>query len=267
MPSGNCTLPRISRPIILFPPADAGKGGVLTVRAAPSPGRLIDLLGGMVSRELGIDLSGADSARTFRWLLAAKLMGARIPTRTAISTWREFDRRRVDTPEGILRTGWDGLVAILDAGGYTRYDFSTATKLLAIATDILERYRGDMNLLHGRSEGPGDLEKRLMDLGKGIGPVTANIFLREMRSVWPKADPALSPLALLAARDLGMIRGRGNPLEALRDVWRADTAPGYDFRDFEAALVRLGKDYCRKSRVTNCPMREACPKSPAYFRR
>jgi endonuclease III len=237
------------------------------LRTTVSPGRLIDLLGGRYSRELGVDLTGADSARTFRWFLAAKLMGARIPTRSAISTWKEFERRHVVTPEGIRQTGWDGLVAILDAGGYARYDFSTATRLLAIATDVLDRYRGDMNVLHDRSEGPRDLEKRLMDLGKGIGPVTANIFLREMRTVWPKADPALSPLALLAARDLGLYRGRGNPLEALGSVWAAEPAGGHDFRDFEAALVRLGKDYCRKSRVTNCPMREACPKSPACFRR
>jgi endonuclease III len=221
----------------------------------------------MYSRELGIDLVGAAPARIFRWLLAAKLMGARIPTRAAISTWKEFDRRHVDTPESIRQAGWDGLVAILDAGGYARYDFSTATRLLSIAADALERYRGDMNVLHDLSEGPRDLEKRLMELGKGIGPVTANIFLREMRSVWSKADPGVSPLALLAARDLGLVRGRGNPMEALGRVWAAEPAGGYDFRDFEAALVRLGKDYCRKPRPAGCPMREFCPKSPSCLRR
>lgn len=225
-----------------------------------SPRRLIESLGGMYSRELGIDLSEPDRVRIFRWFLAAKLMGARIPTRAALSTWREFARRGVDTPEGIRQTGWDGLVAILDEGGYARYDFSTATRLLAIAGDILERYHGDLNVLHDRSDGPRDLEVRLMGLGKGIGPVTANIFLREMRSVWPKADPAVSPLALLAARDLGIATGKGNPLGALRIAWSAEKAGGYDFTDFEAALVRLGKDYCRKPRVADCPMREICPR-------
>ncbi|MGZ9197326.1 MAG: hypothetical protein ACXW4I_12975 [Candidatus Deferrimicrobiaceae bacterium] len=225
-----------------------------------SPGRLIEVLGGMYSRELEIDLSGPDRAQIFRWFLAAKLMGARISTRVALSTWREFDRRGVDTPERIQQTGWDGLVAILDEGGYARYDFSTATKLLAITGDILKGYRGDLNILHDRSEGPRDLEARLMGLGKGIGPVTANIFLREMRSVWPKADPAISPLALPAARDLGLVKGKGNPMDALRKAWAAEKARGYIFGDFEAALVRLGKDYCRKPRVTSCPMREICPK-------
>jgi len=230
------------------------------VGTTASPMRLIEILGGMYSRELGIDLSGPDRAQTFRWFLAAKLMGARIPTRAALSTWREFDRRGVDTPEKIRQTGWDGLVEILDKGGYARYDFSTATRLLAIAGEILGRYRGDLNVLHDQSDGPRDLEVRLMGLGKGIGPVTANIFLREMRSAWPKADPAISPLASLAARDLGLVKGKGNPLDALRNAWAAEKARGYDFSDFEAALVRLGKDYCRKPRATNCPMREACPR-------
>jgi len=225
-----------------------------------SPGWLIEVLGGMYSRELGIDLSGSDRAQIFRWFLAAKLMGARISTRAALSTWRGFDRRGVDTPERIQQTGWDGLVAILDEGGYARYDFSTATKLLVITGDIITGYRGDLNVLHECSEGPRDLEARLMGLGKGIGPVTANIFLREMRAVWPKADPAISPLALPAARDLGLVKGKGNPLDALRKAWAAEKARGYIFGDFEAALVRLGKDYCRKPRVTNCPMREICPK-------
>ena len=225
-----------------------------------SPGRLIEVLGGMYSRQLGIDLSGPDRAQIFRWFLAAKLMGARISTRVALSTWRAFDRRGVDSPERIQQAGWDGLVAILDEGGYVRYDFSTATKLLAITGDILKGYCGDLNVLHDRSEGPRDLEARLMGLGKGIGPVTANIFLREMRSVWPKADPAISPLALPAARDLGLVKGKGNPLDALRKAWAAEKARGYLFGDFEAALVRLGKDYCRKPRVNSCPMREICPK-------
>jgi endonuclease III len=214
----------------------------------------------MYSRELGIDLPGPDRAQVFRWFLASKLMGARISTRAALAAWREFDRRGIDTPQKIRRTGWDGLVAILDAGGYARYDFSTATRLLAIVDDLLGRYGGDLNALHDRSEGPRDLEARLMGLGKGIGAVTANIFLREMRSVWGKADPAVSGLALLAARDLGIVRGNEDPLDALRKAWAADKAPGFGFGDFEAALVRLGKDYCRKPRVSDCPMREICPK-------
>ncbi len=234
------------------------------MKKRPTPAQVIEAVGGMYSRELGIGLSKQDAAQGFRWLLAAKLMGARIATATALSTWKEFDRGGVDTPEAVGRTGWDGLVALLDRGGYARYDFSTATKLLAIAGDLLGRYGGDLNILHDRSAGPRDLEARLTALGKGIGPVTANIFLREMRAAWPKADPALSPLAAAAARDLGFAGKKGSPMDALRAVWAADPARGYFFADLETALVRLGKDYCRKPRVARCPMGAYCPRLRSF---
>src|SRR3990170_3093011 len=101
---------------------------IVTVDESTPPDRaLIASLGGMYSRELGIDPSRGDSGKIFRWFLACKLMGARISTRNALGTYKEFERRGVVTPGRIRQTGWDGLVEILDAGGYARYDFSTAT--------------------------------------------------------------------------------------------------------------------------------------------
>jgi endonuclease III len=224
-------------------------------------------MGGMYSRELGIGLEGGDPGGLFRWFLASKLMGARISTKSAVGTYREFARRNVLGPEEILRAGWDGLVEILDAGGYARYDFSTATKLLAIAGDLSKRYEGNLNVLHARAAGPADLEERIRGLGKGIGEVTANIFLRELRGVWPKARPSLSPRVLLAAGKLGLIRAGRDPLESLERYWSAGAPHGYDFRDFEAALLRLGKDLCGKSRCGACPVRDLCReprRAPSY---
>ena len=83
-----------------------------------------------------------------------------------------------------------------------------------------------------------------MDLGSGIGPVTADIFLRELRGLWPKAEPRPSELVVRAARDLGFVpprvRGAGRVLESLRARWAADGGSAADFPDFEAALVRHG---------------------------
>jgi len=222
------------------------------------PKRLIDSMGGRFSAELGIDLSGADSGQIFRWFLASKLMGARIATKTALATYKEFERRGVTSPERIRSTGWDGLVAILDAGGYVRYDFSTATKLLSITDDLLRLYGGDLSVLHAESSDPRDLEERLKGLGKGIGDVTVNIFLRELRTVWNKARPALSPLVLLAAGHMNLLRPGEDPLPALGRFWSRRKVKGRDFSDFEAALLRLGKDYCRKRRCPACPMRDEC---------
>ena len=107
------------------------------------------------------------------------------------------------TPQRITDTGWDGLVAILDAGGYVRYDFKTATKLLAVCTSLLHEYGGNLDLLHYAATDPRDLETRLKGLGKGIGDTTVAIFLRELRGIWSKAAPPLSPLAQTAAQAMG----------------------------------------------------------------
>jgi hypothetical protein len=43
-----------------------------------------------------------------------------------------------------------------------------------------------------------------MGLGKGIGPVTISIFLRDMQEVWPKAKPAPTPRVKETALLLGI---------------------------------------------------------------
>ncbi len=225
--------------------------------------KLIDTFGGKFSSLLGIELSEAESGQIFSWFLASKLFGARISSNIAISTYREFEKNKVTSAEKILKTGWDGLVKILDDGGYVRYDFSTATRLLSIAENLNKYYNGDLNRLHNRARDEEDLENLLKALGKGIGDVTVNIFLRELRTVWPKARPKLSPLVKLSAERLGLIKSGVDPLNALEKIWSSEEIRGKDFRDFEAALLRLGKDFCKKSktapvRCSTCPMNKEC---------
>lgn len=224
--------------------------------------KLLTEVGGKFSSELGINLAANKPAETFKWFLAAKLFGARISSEIAARTFREFERRGVVTPGRILAAGWDSLVAILDAGGYVRYDFSTATKLLAIMEAVTESYGGDLHTLYERSRDSVDLERRLKELGPGIGDVTVNIFLRELRTIWPKARPALSPQALLAAGHLDFVGpGEESPLTVLEGLWSEHPVTGKDFCDFEAALVRLCMNYCRKGRSEVCPFQNVCARS------
>ncbi|MRR06715.1 MAG: hypothetical protein EG828_07195 [Deltaproteobacteria bacterium] len=218
---------------------------------------LLQTMGGAFSRELGINLSSCSQVDVSKWFLAAKLFGARISSEIAARTYREFERRQIVLPAQILDAGWDGLVQILDAGGYVRYDFSTATRLLAIMKDLHEQYGGNLNTIHDKAYDGADLEDRLKGLGKGIGDVTVNIFLRELRSVWTKARPPLSEPAMLASSHLGLL-AEGEPLAALEQVWAEHPVAGFDFCDFEAALVRLGKDFCKKGRHDMCPFRSVC---------
>ncbi|MDI6883146.1 MAG: hypothetical protein QMC93_01565 [Patescibacteria group bacterium] len=83
------------------------------------------------------------------------------------------------SPEKILKAGWDKLVEILDRGGYVRYDFSTATKLLNICKELKEKYGSLTNLLK-QAKNKKDLAKKLQEF-KGIGPITTRIFLRDLK--------------------------------------------------------------------------------------
>ncbi len=200
---------------------------------------------GKYSARLGIRLDAGSPRQLFRWLLASMLYGAPVSSGTAERTYREFMDSGLDTPRRLVDAGWDDLVRELDAGGYVRYDFKTADKLLEVSERLLRDYEGDLGLLHDMSEDSEDLKKRIMALGKGVGEVTANIFLRELRGVWPKAKPALSPYALKAARGLGLVKNDEDPPVALVRAW-GKGLPGKDFRDFEAALVQAGIEMRRK---------------------
>jgi hypothetical protein len=215
-----------------------------TATAHLSPADLVAARGGRFSTELGIDVAGRDDGELFKWLLAAVLFGARISERLAVRTYRAFSERKLTTPEAIIDCGWNGLVAVLDTGGYTRYDFKTATKLLNLSRSLLEDYRGSLNRLHAKAESAEDLERRLIALAKGIGPTTVNIFLRELRGVWAKAAPALSDLAIDAAKVLGFLpEGQCDSRFAaarLQALWARTGGSARDFPDFETSLVREG---------------------------
>ena len=68
---------------------------------------------------LGINVS----KEHFKWFLAALLFGAPIRERTAMKTYKLFEKYGYIEPKAILDAGWDEVVRCLDKGGYARYDF------------------------------------------------------------------------------------------------------------------------------------------------
>ena len=208
---------------------------------------IADLLkrsGGSYARTLGIKLTKTPPLEVYKWFIAAILYGTRISEDIATHAWHEFERNNMLTPDRMINAGWNKLVKILDEGKYVRYDYKTATKLLDVNHTLLDQYEGNLNNLHKAAADAADLERRIMALGKGIGRVTAAIFLRELRGRWKKANPPLSPLAISAARKLGYlpnrIRTNVQSLTHLQHLWQEHGKAATRFPEFEAALVREG---------------------------
>jgi endonuclease III len=185
------------------------------------------------SETLSIDLREGDPAY-FRWFLASILYSKPIRETSATKTYRLFEHYGLADPKSIVKAGWDRLVEVLDEGGYTRYDFSTADRLLEICKNLIAHYNASLDLLHQRSSDGRDLERRLIKLGKGIGPVTISVFLRDMRRVWPKADPSPTPKVKVAMSALG--------IGDLKEFTRRE---GLDLVELETALHRYSKLYLR----------------------
>jgi hypothetical protein len=209
-----------------------------------SPAGLVKEFGGSYAKELCIDLCCTDQVEIQKWFLAALLFGARISGKIAAKTYAQFHSAGIISPKEISNAGWNELVRLLGHGGYRRYDFKTADKLLEVSNTLLQDYAGDLNVLHRLAADGPDLERQIKRLGKGVGDVTVNIFLREMRTIWPKAQPLLSKQTVQAAKALGLIAndladGRAI-LEALKAASKEDGLKPEDFPDFEAALVRYG---------------------------
>lgn len=234
---------------VTAPVARGSPGGRGVSAEVTDLARRVVLLGGMYSTELGIDLRDGEE-EVSRWFLASTLFGTRIPTRTVERTFGVLDRAGV-TVARARRISWDRLVELLDAGGYARYDFRTATRLQSLSEALDARYGGAVGAIEASAATPSGLEAAL-DALPGWGPVTVGVFLRELRGVWALADPPLGEPALEGGRHLGLLGRRGEK-ERLQVV---AGAAGIDVRDLECALVRLTLAHRRT--MAACPGGRRC---------
>lgn len=212
---------------------------------------ILDRFGGRYSSELGIEVDGGD-AEVERWFVACTLFGTRISARVAGRTFDQLTRAGINRIVDAGERNWNDLVALLDAGGYARYDFRTATRLQALARVVIDQYGGNIAEIGRRHTDPTALVAALDEL-PGWGPVTVGLFLRELRGVWAGAGLPLDPRAAEAAVHLGLLTGRDD--DHLSSVARIAAVTGNDVRDLEAALVRLALAH---RHTTDCPGRGRC---------
>lgn len=216
--------------------------------------QVVDVQGGRYSTDLGIDVD-AGEGDVERWFLAATLFGARISAKVAEHAYE------VLTGAGLMRIAQArqvpsaDLIRLLDEGGYARYDFRTATKLARLSEVIGERYDGQVAVIGQQFPSYPALHAAL-DALPGWGPVTIGLFLRELRGVWPGAEPPLDERAAAAARHL-RLTAAGSPLRDLPGLAGLAAAAHLDMRDLESGLVRLA--LAHRTSMTSCPAGQSCP--------
>jgi hypothetical protein len=186
-----------------------------------------------------------------RWFLAATLFGTRISARVAERTFRELSAAGLARIRQAGRVPAAELVSLLDAGGYARYDFRTAARLVQLSEVVCDRFGGQVASISDKRPSYPELHA-VLDALPGWGEVTVRLFLRELRGVWPGAQPPLDERAAAAARHLGLLPS-GAVLSDLNDLGNAACL---DLRDLESGLVRLALGHHRA--MASCPGGQDC---------
>jgi endonuclease III len=199
---------------------------------------LLDRFGHTYAEQAGIHLADKPSP-LYELLVLATLLSARISGDVAVAAAKELFAAGYRTPQKMQQASWQDRVDALGRGHYRRYDERTSTMLGEQTTLLLERWHGDLRKL--RDEAGGDLEqiRELLTDFKGIGPVGADIFLREVQAVWPQVAPYLDGRVIRAAEKVGL------PSDVRKLAGLVDS-PG-ELARLSAALVRVS----RKSRAAD----------------
>lgn len=118
----------------------------------------------------------------FKWFLASYLFGKRIQQNIAHQTWEVFMKHGVDSPKKIAERSWQQIVHLLGEGNYRRYDESTAHNMLEMARTLVRDYHGNLLNMYDACKSEKEFVSKLQKL-KGVGPKTAEIFMREAKPV------------------------------------------------------------------------------------
>ncbi|MEV4230466.1 endonuclease [Streptomyces bobili] len=193
---------------------------------------LVSSHGRTYAEEAGIWLKNTPQP-LYRTLVLAHLLSARIRASTAVAAARALSEAGMRDPRSMAEATWQQRVDALGRGGYRRYDERTATQLGEAAELLTERWGGDLRRMREEADGDVSRLRGLLQEVTGIGPAGADIFLREVQSVWPEAAPYIDAKALYGARRLGLPDEPDQLVEKARPAEPSELA---------AALVRAALD-------------------------
>lgn len=193
---------------------------------------LLESHGRTYAEDAGVTLKNTPQP-LYQLLVMSCLLSARIRASVAIDAARALFRAGMRDARHMASASWQQRVDALGEGHYRRYDERTSTQLGEGAAMLSERYGGDLRRLRDRADGDPEEFHRLLREVPGLGPVGADIFLREAQSVWPEVAPYFDSKAIQGAHRLGLPES-------------PDKLAGMTDRDayaaFAAALVRAALD-------------------------
>jgi endonuclease III len=179
--------------------------------------------------EIGADLVSGGPDALFRLLVFALLASTRIRAHVAVDACRALVDAGMTTPTAMAQVSWADRTRVLNRSGYARYDESTSRRLEDVSRHVLHAYGGDLaRLREAAHHDPSEERSRLREF-VGVGPVGADIFLREAQLVWDELRPYVDSRALSTARELGL---SDDPAEL------AALVPAAEVARLVAALVR-----------------------------
>jgi endonuclease III len=164
---------------------------------------LLGQYGRTYAEESGIRLADKPSP-LYQLLVLSTLLSARISADVAVAAARELFKAGYRTPKAMRDASWQDRVNALGRRHYRRYDERTATMLGDAAQLALDRWHGDLRRLRAEAAGDPKRISALLTEFPGIGPVGADIFLREVQAVWPDVAPHLGKRAAEGASKLGL---------------------------------------------------------------
>jgi endonuclease III len=127
--------------------------------------------------DLGIDTTTDQGL--FDWLLASLLFGRPVPQETAASAFRKFKEDGWDSPDRFAADDHQPLWHELWEGDYHRMSSVMSEELRDVMRALISDYGGSVARLVRTSSTRDEVSQRLQRF-KGVGPKTAEIFLREV---------------------------------------------------------------------------------------
>ena len=131
----------------------------------------------ITAADLGIDTNTDQGL--FDWLLASILFGRPVPQKVAASAFDRFKEDGWDTPDHFIADDRRPLWHELWESNYHRLSSVMAQELPDVMRALIADYDGSVAKLVRTASTRDEISQRLQRF-KGVGPKTAEIFLREV---------------------------------------------------------------------------------------